>query len=175
MYQVGDLIVYGSTGVCKVLEVSYPSISHIDKNKLYYCLKPLYQNGTIYTPIDNTKVFMRPILSKEQANSLIDQIPHMKVQAYHSHVLSDLTAHYSAALNSHNCKDLVALTMSIYAKQQAAAAQKKKFGSVDEKYMRRAEDLLFGELAVSLQISKGDVPRYIAERISTNSENGSPV
>ena len=37
---------------------------------------------------------------------------------------------------------------------------------IDERFMRRAEELLFGELAVALGIEREDVPDYIAGRLS---------
>ena len=37
---------------------------------------------------------------------------------------------------------------------------------IDERFMRRAEELLFGELAVALEIEREDVPAYLAERLS---------
>lgn len=43
--------------------------------------------------------------------------------------------------------------------------KQQKFGSVDEKYMRRGEDLLFGELAAALDISKNEAAKHVAARI----------
>ena len=40
MYQVGDLIVYGGTGVCRVMEVG----PHTG-GRLYYTLGPVYVAG----------------------------------------------------------------------------------------------------------------------------------
>ncbi|HBN86195.1 MAG TPA: hypothetical protein DDZ89_20420, partial [Clostridiales bacterium] len=73
--------------------------------------------------------------------------------------------HYKMALNTHNCLDLIELSMSIYAKKQFVEQQKRKFGAVDEKYLKCAEGLLFGELAAALNIPKDKVPKYIAERV----------
>ena len=61
--------------------------------------------------------------------------------------------------------DLVELTMSLYAKKKKTEAQKRKFGAIDERYMKRAEDLLFGELSAALEIPKGDVRQYIHDRL----------
>ena len=170
MFQIGDLILYGGTGVCQVTKITRPNIPGVDKTKLYYVLSPLYQDGSIYTPVDNPKVFMRPILSKQEANALIDKIPSLQIESFHSPVLSELSQHYNKALSSHQCSDLVELTMSIYAKRQTAQEQKKKFGTVDEKYMKRAEELLFGELAAALGIQKEDVPSYISTRVAAHTE-----
>ena len=71
MYQQGDLIVYGNTGVCRVEAVGHPQgISGIPEDKLYYTLAPLYSAGVIYAPLD-TPVLMRPVLTREAAEKLI--------------------------------------------------------------------------------------------------------
>ena len=55
--------------------------------------------------------------------------------------------------------------MSIYAKKQMVEEQKKKFGSVDERFMKKAEELLFGELSAVLGIPRSEVSKYIASRV----------
>ena len=119
MYQIGDLIVYGGTGVCRVEKVEAPKLKGTDGKRQYYTLKPLYQDGTICIPVD-TKVFMRPVISREEAEKLIDAIPEVKAEAYHDRNFTQLAAHYQAALGSHECADLIELVMSIYAKKQFA-------------------------------------------------------
>lgn len=160
MYAVGDYILYGKIGVCEVQALK-PSPS----GRLCYQLRPVYQNCDISTPVDNTKVFMRPVITKAGALRLIDTIPSIQSEAYHSKNLGELRNHYDSAMESYRCEDLLALTMSIYAKKQDAAQQKKRVGSVDEHYMRDAEELLFGELGVALGISREEVRPFIAERL----------
>ena len=165
MYQVGDWIFYGNIGACQVMELSERRIPGMDKAVLYYTLLPLNGSCSISTPVLNGKVFMRPLISKEQADALIDTFPDIDAEAYHNPVLRQLSDHYETALNSHDCLSLIKMTMSIHAKKEAAASQKKKLGAVDEKFMKKAEDLLFGELAVALGIKKEEVPVYIGTRL----------
>lgn len=171
MYSIGDLIVYGSTGVCEIIDIKERSFNKKEKGRLYYILKPLYQGCTISVPVDNTKVFMRPVITKEEADELIDMIPNMQVEAYHNRVLNQLAEHYNESLRTHDCSDLLELTMSIYAKKQYAEQQKRKFGVIDERYMKRAEELLFGELAAVLKIPKEEVPNYINVRINKSNNS----
>ncbi|MGE4275818.1 MAG: CarD family transcriptional regulator [Lawsonibacter sp.] len=166
MFKVGDMILYGSTGVCRVTDITTRDFSGADADQLFYILIPLYQNGIISTPVNNTKIFMRPIISKDEAERLIDMIPTIRAEAYHSQILQELTEHYEKSLKTYDCTELVELTMSIYAKKQFVEQQKRKFGAVDEKFMKHAEDLLFGELAAVLNIPKDQVPEYIAERVN---------
>ena len=39
MYEIGELIIYVSNGVCKLEDIGLPSISRINIDKVYYILK----------------------------------------------------------------------------------------------------------------------------------------
>lgn len=166
MFYPGDLISYGGTGVCRVTDIVTRRPSRTEQEKQYYILEPLYQKGTITTPVDNTKVFIRPVISREEAIDLIDKIPTIHVEAYHNQNLQQLESHYKAAMEDHDCLSLLRLTMSTYQKKRERERAKLKFGAVDRRYMERAENLLYGELAVALNIARESVRDYIAQRLS---------
>lgn len=165
MYQLGDLILYGGTGVCRVAEIVSKKPSRTEPERLYYVLEPLYQTGSITTPVENGKVFTRPVISREEANALIDQIPTIQVEAYYNQNLQQLESHYRAEMEGHSCLDLLRLTMSTYQKKTERERAKLKFGAIDRRYMERAEALLFGELAVALGIARESVRSYIQDRL----------
>ena len=165
MYQVGDWIVYGNTGVCRVVAIKTVDSSWIGGDRLCYVLEPLSQSYTISTPVTNKKVFTRPVISKKEAERLVDQIPLIEARAYHSSRVQELAEHYKSFVATHDCADLIELTMSLYAKKQQVGEQKSKFGAIDQKFMKQAEDLLFDELSVALGISRETVPEYIASRV----------
>lgn len=165
MYQVDDLVMYGGMGVCRVKEIISRGFGEDEPEQKYYILEPLYQSGTIYAPVDNTKVFMRPVISKDEANEVIDQMPLVDTDIFRSSSVQQLSKHYQAVLDTHKILDLVALTKSINKKEAAALKQNRHLGQIDKKFMKRAENLLFGELAAALSIPFDDVPDYIAERL----------
>lgn len=166
MFQPGDMVVYGSTGVCKVEEVStLQGAKGPDKNKKYYCLNPLQQDGVIYAPVDNAKVPMRPVISAEEAEALIDLIPSIDASTYRAPTLQALAQYYQSAVRSSDCRDLIGMMKSIYHKRQIVERQKRRLGMVDERYMKQAERLLYGEFSVALGIPFDEVQPYIASRI----------
>ena len=169
MYSIGEKVVYGMTGVCEIIDIRpLNGMKGAQKNRLYYVLKPLYQNGTIYAPADSDKVYLRPVMEREEAQRLIKLIPSIKAEAYNNSNLQLLAEHYKQMLNTHDSETLIELTMSIYAKKQYAEQQNRKFGQVDEAFMKQAEELLFGELAIALGMDKADVPDYIAGQVNTD-------
>lgn len=166
MYHTGELVVYGTTGVCRVEGVTQPETPGAERGRLYYVLKPLQQDGVIYTPAENSKVPMRPVISAQEAEALIDLIPTIEAEAVYSPTLQALAQHYQDVLRSGGCEEVLRLTMSIYSKQQAAQARKKRLGLVDERYRKQAERLLHGELAAALGIPFEEVQPYIARRVA---------
>ena len=164
MFQPGDLIIYGRTGVCRVEKIEGRD------DRQYYRLQALYQACVIHAPV-NGKVLMRPVLSREAADRLIDSIPYVAVNPVECRVLRELINHYLDSLNTCDAAELLAMTMSIYAKKQQAIKNKKKLGAIDERFLREGESLLFGELGVSLGIAPEAVPNYIQTRISEHSGN----
>ena len=164
MYQAGDLVFYGSTGVCRVEGFGNPD-PRDRSGRQFYLLKPLYQDGVIYAPVENAKVPMRPVISAKEAEALIDLIPTIKAEVFRGPTLQALAQHYQSAVRTSDCKELVELMMSIYAKRRQAEAQNRRLGMVDERYMKQAERLLHGELSVALGIPLEEVQPYIARRV----------
>ena len=74
MFSVGDKIVYGENGVCTVSKVAPLDHAGTSPGKLFYHLKPLIGSGIYYTPVDSG-AFMRPVISREEAEALIDAMP----------------------------------------------------------------------------------------------------
>lgn len=164
MFAVDDIIVYGNTGVCKVLKIDTLEISGIDKARLYYYLKPLFSAETIYAPVD-TKVFMRHIITKQKIDEVIALIPQIKATPVNERNIQTLAEEYNKAFESHECIDLIRLLMSIYTKRNLLENDGRKFGQTDERFMKKAEDLLYGEFSVVLNIPKDKVEEYIATKL----------
>lgn len=171
MYQIGDLIIYGSEGVCRVQEIGSPDIPAINPERTYYTLSPVYREGVIYIPVD-TAVFMRPVITKNEAQRLVADMPGIAETACEEKNLRFLAEHYDKFIQSHSCVDLVQLIKTLYQKKQRAEKQGKKPGAVDERYMKRAEELLYGELAAVLDIPKDTVVEFIKDSVETVRDAG---
>ena len=164
MFQPGEKIVYGTTGVCTVQEVTpRDDLPGTAPGTLYYALEPLSGSGIIYLPVD-APVFMRPVITRQEAEALVARIPEMAAEAYHQRNLQMLRNHYQEVLRSHDCEKLLEMTMSIHVKEKQASKAGRKLGQIDARFQKRAEELLWGELAVALEIPVEEVPRYIQEK-----------
>lgn len=165
MFAKDDLIVYGSTGVCRVEGVGLPEYRPTpDDETLYYKLAPVYSVGYIYIPVD-TPVYMRPVMTREQAERLIDAIVQVEPKNLVGLDTRTLTEKYKTTLSHEDPRALICLIKSVKDKTQKAIARGRRPGKIDKDYMKRARELLYGELAVSLEIPLDDVDGYIHERM----------
>lgn len=161
MFQPGELVVYGSTGVCRVEEITTPKLRGVG-DQAYYLLKPLQQDGVVYAPVDGAQIPIRRVISAQEAEELVRMIPSIQAEVCQGPTLQAVAQRYQSMMQNHDCLDLVGLVKSIYAKRQQAEAQKRRLGLVDERYMKQAERLLYGELAAALSIPFDAVEPYIA-------------
>lgn len=164
MYNIGDLIIYSGEGVCRVEEIGIPQISGANKEKKYYTLSPLYRNGKVFTPVEGN-VFMRPVISREEAVELIRKMPETEAEVCENRNLRFLSEHYQECIRTHDCIELVKVIKAVYQKRLNANVRGKKLGQIDERFLKRAEDMLYGELAVALDVPRPEVPAYITAAI----------
>lgn len=167
MYKAGDVIVYGSSGVCRVEAVGRPDASRIDPARTYYTLMPVYGTETIYIPTDTTAI-LRPIITKEEAEQFIEELPGLEAEPQPRPPQSR-TEHYHPTIQAHDREALARIIKTTYKKGVEARRNGKHPGQVDERCRKRAEELLYGELAVALEIPREDVLDYIKSKLDSQS------
>ena len=153
MYEKGQYIVYGIRGVCQVADII--TIDHPvgPKGRLYYELHPYNQkDGKIVTPVDSEKTITRLLLTRPEAEALIQEIPQIKEMT----VANDKQREerYKEALKTCDCRVWVSMIKALYPRKQDRIEHKKKVTDLDERYFRMAEDYLNSELSLALDIYK---------------------
>lgn len=163
MYEIGDFIVYGSEGICRVIDIGNPGIQGA-KERVYYTLLPVYGSGKIFTPVDSD-VFMRPVMTCDEVHSLINKMPSIEAHLCDDASLQAKNNLYKTAFQEYDCANLISVIKSVYIRQESEAEKGKKLGQIDERFMNRAEDLIFGEFAIVLGMSKEEVKEYVAGKL----------
>lgn len=167
MFEKSELIMYGNTGVCEVVNITTPDIKGITKGKLYYELQPYYRkDGKIFTPIDNEKVLMRRIITKKEAEQLIHDIPDIEALYVENDKMREMQ--YKECVRSGECRKLIKMIKTLYLRKMKRLAQGKHITATDERYLKQAEETLYSELSISLGIPKDHMEAYITEQIEKN-------
>ncbi len=160
MFELGEYIIYGSNGVCKVENIGPMELSGVPKDRLYYTLIPMGQkDGKIYTPVDNEKVVMRRVLSEEEAKRLISEIKDIDTIWVADEKRRESI--YKEVIHKCDCREWVKIIKTLYLRKCSRIAEGKKVTAVDERYLKIAEDNLYGELAVALRMEKEGMVDYI--------------
>lgn len=164
MFDIGQQIVYGTTGVCIVNKIGPLDSASGTGDRIYYTLLPFYsKESTIYTPVDNQKIVMRPILTKEEAESLIEEIP--RIEKLWITDEKQREQNYKDALAKVDCRELIRVIKTIYPRKQERLAAGKKVTANDERYFNMAEDFLYKELAISLEMELDEVADYVVSHV----------
>ena len=164
MFNIGEYIVYGMNGVCRVEEIGPMNMSGVESDKIYYTLLPLYTRGSrVFTPVDNQKVVMRPVISKQEACQLIDDMSSIDEIEVVDDKRRELA--YKEAVKSCDCRELIRIINTALKRKEERSAQGKKMSACDERYLKQAQDTLYGEFAISLKIEKGEVQDFITNRM----------
>lgn len=164
MFEKNQLIMCGGHGVCRVINITGNPIDRLDKKRKYYVLEPVFEKAsTVYTPVDNDKVVMRKIMTREEAQELaegITQIDTVWIQEEKGREQM-----YKEAIRTYDCRSLVQIIKTLYLRRQNRLQEGKKVLSSDEQYLRKAEELLYSEMSVALSIPKEEVETYIKKAV----------
>ena len=162
MFKVGDYVVYGNTGVCQIEDIGPIAIGNRDKE--YYTLVPVYgRNSKLYTAVDSDKVVIRPIMTKQESDALIDEMENIDTLRIGDEKRREEI--YRETMRTCDCKEWVRIIKTLYLRKMDRISRGKKVTSSDERYLQMAEENLYGELAFSLQMPREKVGEFITEKI----------
>ena len=156
MFKVDDYIMYGRTGVCKVIDITNERFINGEERK-YYVLSGIHNNNTIIKiPLDNTKIPMRKIISKGDVTSLINDMSNMEALWIDDE--KKRSNKFKTMLKSGKCEDLIELISN--------KRYLKKLNKADKEIIKEAERLVSEEFAIILNISPKEVNSYISSKKS---------
>ena len=160
MFKVGDYIVHGRNGVCKVVDITHLDMSGVDKDQLYYALVPMKsEDSKIFYPVDSDKVVMRSVVTKDQAKDLVSEIKDIEPMRIENDRQRE--AKYKEALVSCDCKQLICISKPMYARNKERIAKGKRITYVDDRYLKEAKQNLNDEFSIALGIEPREVEKYI--------------
>lgn len=155
MYNVNDYLVY-KNDVCKVKEIKKAYIKDID----YYFLCPKEDESLIIkVPVSNKEI--RNIISKKEALNLIDKIKNIPELDIND---KNLENQYKDLMNNHNLEDIIKVIKTTYLRNKKREDEGKKIGEKDNLYFVKAENRLYDELSISLNMTSKEVKNFIIQK-----------
>ncbi len=165
MYNIGDNVVYGIHGVCRVVALEERVI---DRKKVqYYALEPAQQPGARFlVPTQNQAALakLKPMLTWQELDTLIRSEDVQKDAWIADENLRKQT--YRELINSGDRKSLIQMVGSLHRRKKEQLAAGRKFHQCDENFLRDAEKLLSSEFSVVLGIAPDQVGDYLMENFA---------
>lgn len=165
MFEIGDFLMYGKTGVCQLKGISKEAV--LDKKEAaYYVLQPVFKNcsAVLKVPVGNEKVNIRPVASRDQILAYLEEISSTE-PVWNDNDRSRF-AEYNESLCSGSCLEWLDLIRQVYLKKKQGIGTNKKVSPRDIGISKEAKRLLHEELAVSLDIPLEDVEKYLKQKLS---------
>ena len=152
MFEKGEMVYYGTAGVCRVGDICKSPFDKSD-DRIYYVLEPSdFSVGTIiYAPAEGGKVLLRPLMTASEANELIAALADIPV------IEPDNEKHrrdeYRSALRDGTPTSLARLIKTVYERRKKAVKIQKRISETDSEFDKNARRALAGELAYALGVS----------------------
>ncbi len=159
-FSIDTFVVYGKTGVCKIVERKLMDISKPPKE--YYVLSPVADpRSAVYVPCDNEALVskLRPLLTKEEIDDCLTQAGGMSLDWPEDKAERQLV--FRELMGENNPVQLLRLIRCLYVKRQEKQTAGKRLSSADEALLQDAIRLLEEEFAFSLGVARNQVADYI--------------
>ena len=164
MYQVGDQVVYGVHGVCRILDVE---IKSIDRQKVpYFVLEPMDQPGArFYIPTQKPAALAKlsHLLTREELDALLAEAFRENNAWIEDENKRKL--YYRELIGSGDRKALVAMVHALHQHKQQQLLNGKKFHLCDENFLRDAEKLLISEISMVLDVEPDQAKQYVRSKL----------
>lgn len=158
MFKKGDLILYSVHGICKVDDICEKTISHIKKR--YYILHPINEkNLSISTPVDNDKVAMLELLTKEEAQETLELFKNPGINWIE--IDRERSEVYNEIIKQWNRREIVKIANTLMRTKIDLEKNGKKFHEKDKKMLLDIQSILFSELAFSLDTTSEEIAKTV--------------
>lgn len=146
LLNTGDVVVYGTQGVCRIDCIQSKQIGR--QSAEYYVLKPVFNESTaVFVPVDNETLVakMQKVLNKAQIKELIAKTPDIDIIKVSDE--NQKREIYKSILSGNDREQLISLIKTIRLERDTRRQNNKKLNINDEQTLRKAEMLLYNEVA----------------------------
>ncbi|WP_419959895.1 CarD family transcriptional regulator [Psychrobacillus sp. BM2] len=172
MFKIGELIIYSAHGICQIDDICEKTYNGITKK--YYFLHPLDNlKLSISTPVDNTAVSMLELLDHSKAKIILNSFHSPGIEWIENN--KERTKTYSDIINSGNRKKLSKVVNTLLRKKYEAELDNKKLLDQDLKLLISVQNILYRELAYSLNTSFESIMEEISNSVHSTMEIPSTV
>ena len=159
MFCIGQTVLYGTNGVCKIKDITMKSVGKLKME--YYVLKPLGADAsTLFVPTANEALVkkIRPVLSEDEIRRIL--CDGQDCEDWNDNKI-ERSEHFKEIIASGDSAELVRLIRLLRLHAQQQVAKGKRLHISDERFLKEAEKMVCGEFSMVLNVSRDDVIEMI--------------
>lgn len=160
MFEVGDLVMYGIHGACRITETEERMVDRVKRS--YLVLVPVDQSAARFlVPTHNEAALakLRRVMSREELDALL-RSDAVRADAWIPDE-NQRKQHYRALISGGDRTALLQMVHTLHKHKAAQTAAGRKFHLCDENFLRDAQRLITAEFALILQIQPSQVEEYV--------------
>ncbi len=161
-FNINDYIFYSSGGICQITDICNTPFKGMPDRDYYVIISVKEPKETIYAPVDSDKVYMRHIMTRDEAEKLIEMIP--SIEEINEENIKLLKEKYNEAMKTYEPAQWVRISKTIYRRENDPSL-KRRLSETERSYGDTAKKYLYGELALALGIPESEIDGYISSRI----------
>lgn len=164
MYEIGNMVQYGTEGVCRIEEIKTMKVGR--GREEYYVLRPVARDGaTVFVPVKNEALVgkMRTLVTRDEIDQMLSDI--RREDVFWPEDPGERKTAFQNILVGGNRLELLNMIRSLYINRERLRERGKRLRSAEEQILRDAEKLLNDEFAAVLEIPRREVPAYIRGKI----------
>ena len=166
MFERDDHVYYASGGVCRVTDICYAPLSGMPSDRRYYVLRSLHDpSGVIYVPVNSDAVFLRPLLTRDEAEALLREIP--KLTVFDEPNAKALRGRYVESMKKHDPAEWVRVIKTVQSRIRALAksSRSQRISDTERSIAADAKRYLYAELSLALDIPLQNIESYLSDRV----------
>lgn len=151
-YPINSVVMHITTGVCRIQDIQEKQFTE-DQRQKYYVLQPIFEKGTtLFVPIENDPVRIRPLLTKEAITDLLHTVSEQEEEPWISNQ-HQRAAHFKTILKSGNEQELLSMLHTM--------RKHRKLPIVEEKMRQAAKKLVEQEFSYVLGMKPESVLAWV--------------
>lgn len=164
MFRVGDNVMYGVHGACKIAASEMRRVDR--KNLTYLVLEPLdHGSSRYYVPVHNQAAMgkLRSVLSRQELEQLLES----ETTRQNSWISDENRRKqvYKELLSGGSREELVRMLYSVYCQREMLSESGRKLHLCDDNFLRDAEKVIIGEIVASLEMPPEDARLLLRRKL----------
>lgn len=167
MYEIGDVIIYSVHGLCRIVDISEMTVS--DKTRMYYIMHPIGDDNLVIScPVDSKDVLMLRTMDRKEAEKILRSFALPGVEWIDDY--RQRSVKYKEMVSDGDRGKAAKIANTMLLKNTELQTNRKNLYEADRRMLADIQNVLYKELAMTLDTTSEDIENQIDQMIQARVE-----